>query len=269
MTARLLFYLAFVPSAAAPVVEGRKPAKYAVLVGVNDYDSPKLPAIKYAEADAVDLSKTLGKAGYEVTLLIGKKATGAAVAKELTGVAKKAEKGDLVLVALAGHGLQFEGDGPHFCPVDAKPTKEDARTRLAIDEIVSGMDKSFATNKLFLIDASRNDPSATRDAKCGRFAGPPAGTAILFSCKAGERAYEVDKYRHGVFFHHVLEVLAGQHPEAVNNRGEIVWDLFQLAVRERVSADVPHVIGGGARQTPHLLADLTAVPVLVEVKSER
>ena len=40
------------------------------------------------------------------------------------------------------------------------------------------------------------------------------GTAVLFNCKSGERAFESDKYEHGVFFHHVIEGLQREdHPE--------------------------------------------------------
>jgi hypothetical protein len=45
--------------------------KYALLVGINEYDHAKLPALKYAENDAADLAVVLRKAGYEVIVLSG------------------------------------------------------------------------------------------------------------------------------------------------------------------------------------------------------
>src|SRR4029079_14958002 len=39
---------------------------------------------------------------------------------------------------------------------------------------------------------------------------PPAGVIALFSCSQGERAFEHDELKHGVFFHYVIEGLQGQ-----------------------------------------------------------
>ncbi len=39
---------------------------------------------------------------------------------------------------------------------------------------------------------------------------PPGGVAALFSCSAGQRAFEHESLKHGVFFHHVLEGLGGK-----------------------------------------------------------
>ncbi|GEM_PF-2828663 len=33
----------------------------------------------------------------------------------------------------------------------------------------------------------------------------PGGAAILFSCSAGEKAFEDPELKHGVFFHFVIE----------------------------------------------------------------
>ena len=103
-------------------------ARYAVLVGVNEYDHPKLPALKYAENDVTDLGGVLKNSGYAVTLMTGTakvarlKPTRANVEARLKEVLGTAKKGDMVVVAFAGHGLQFEGKPEaYFCPSDARP----------------------------------------------------------------------------------------------------------------------------------------------------
>jgi hypothetical protein len=77
----------------------------------------------------------------------------------------------------------------------------------------------------------------------------PRGFAALFSCKSGERAFETGKLGkgHGVFFHYVVDGLKGK---AKNNKGEVTWSSLADYVIDRVSDDVPTLIGGGARQTP-------------------
>src|SRR5260370_27547088 len=105
--------------------------KYALLVGINEYDHAKLPALKYAENDAADLAVVLRKAGYEVIVLIGaegkkdaaRSPTKVNIEKSLAALLKKYQKGDTILLAFAGHGLQFDKEC-YFCPRDAKPFKD-------------------------------------------------------------------------------------------------------------------------------------------------
>src|SRR3974390_3325097 len=70
---------------------------------------------------------------------------------------------------------------------------------------------------------------------------PPRGTAALFSCKSGERAFETDKLGggHGVFFYYVIK---GLESEARNRRGEVTWGSLADYVTEKVSDQVPVVI---------------------------
>jgi uncharacterized caspase-like protein len=95
----------------------RESKRVALLVGVNQYDSRNFRNLEYAERDVEELAKVLGPAGYEVHLLTAR-ATGENRA-ELKNIQKAVEallsgrkKDDLVLVAMAGHGLQIEVSGP-------------------------------------------------------------------------------------------------------------------------------------------------------------
>ncbi|HEX3148490.1 MAG TPA: hypothetical protein VHR66_10425 [Gemmataceae bacterium] len=54
--------------------------------------------------------------------------------------------------------------------------------------------------KVLLVDACRNDPEAGgRGVAADKAPRPPQGVAAIFSCKA-QRAFEVEKYQHGVFW---------------------------------------------------------------------
>src|SRR5436190_1679597 len=116
--------LAVTPPAAAA---GKK---YAVLVGVQRYDHGKLEPLEFTENDVTKLAGLLGPAGYQVTLLTdttgAKDATLAPtrdnIQKQLKSVLNQTKRDDLVLVAFAGHGLQFEAkQTAYFCPRDARP----------------------------------------------------------------------------------------------------------------------------------------------------
>src|SRR4029077_7158520 len=76
---------------------------------------------------------------------------------------------------------------------------------------------------------------------------PPRGVAALFSCSSGQIAWESDKLKHGVFFHYVIEGLRG---EAKNRAGAVTWARLTEYVTDKVSEEVPTLIGGGAKQEP-------------------
>jgi formylglycine-generating enzyme required for sulfatase activity len=119
------------------------------------------------------------------------------------------------------------------------------------------------------VDACRDDPAAGRKVDVDNVPRPPKGTAALFSCASGQRAFETDKLGgkgHGLFFHFVLEGLRG---EAKNLDGEVSWDDLTTYVRRQVPRTVVKVIREGAQQSPHLVSNLVNSPVLVPASKER
>src|SRR5262249_32402589 len=141
-----------------------------------------------------------------------------------------------------------------FCPSDARPFEDETDTLVSLAKVYAEMRKSFAGVKLLLVDACRDDPRAGRGSRGvnGDSAPrPPSGVGALFSCSAGQRAYEHDDLKHGVFFHFVLEGLRG---EARDADGEVTFEQLAAYVKKQVSRDVPRRIRGGARQAPTLNA---------------
>jgi formylglycine-generating enzyme required for sulfatase activity len=269
---RLVPILALAGGLSLPLLLAQPPTnrKFALLVGVNEYQHERLRPLGYAEADVQALAKVLKPAGYRVTLLTGAATDGSLkptrenIEKQLKTVLRGCRKGDTVLVAFAGHGLQFEGDkDAFFCPFDARPFKNRTETLVSLAKVYEELDQSFAGMKVLLVDACRDDPAAGRGARgVTADSAPrlPQGVAALFSCRAGERAYEHEKLGHGVFFYHVLEGLKGKAKDADN---EVTFAGLAAYVSRRVSRQVPDLVGGGAKQSPELKAAYSTEPVLV------
>jgi formylglycine-generating enzyme required for sulfatase activity len=254
--------------------------KHALLVGVRDYDSAKLDPLKYTENDVEELARVLTEqAGFaSVRLLSTSRAgggknrrnapTGANLRAELKALLAQRKRNDVVLVALAGHGIQATVKGKEesfFCPSDAQ--LNDPKTLLGLSDLLAELDGSGAGTKLLLVDACRNDPTLGRGLTAPSLL--PRGTAALCSCKSGERAFESPKLGkgHGIFFFHVIDGLRGK---ARNKRGEVTWSSLADHVIDKVSDDVPRLIGGGARQTPEQKLSLTGrSPVLVPSRASR
>jgi uncharacterized caspase-like protein len=300
MSCRLVFLLPAVLSVAVVLpLAGRedKPRgkKYAILVGITQYQHAKLTDVKYTENDVEDLARLLKRprAGFDQVELLtsargkarpGASPTAANIRAALKKVLDNVDKRDTVLVALAGRGIQLrvadpkdkkiERDEAFFCPADAKlkKTKDRAeltKTLISLKELFDELDGSGAGVKLMLVDACRDDPESGRKVDVDNVPRPPNGMAALFSCASGQRAFETDKLGgkgHGVFFHFVLEGLNGK---AKNEDGEIGWDDLTAYVRRQVPRTVKAVIRDGAEQSPHLVSNLVNSPRLIQRDADR
>jgi uncharacterized caspase-like protein len=273
----------FVPARA----EARK--KYALLVGVKEYDHKKLPNLQFTENDVEALAKVLReeKAGFDSVAVLtssrgrkepAAKPTAKNIRAELKKVLGKVTKHDTVLVALSGHGVQVEVEDPRgrgkarqvgfFCPCDARLADIDYLTgrspsMLGLDELFKQLEDSAAGVNLLLVDACRNELARGEKSINSELIKPASGVAALFSCARGQKSYESNKLGdkgHGLFFFHVLEGLKG---EAQNKKGEVTWDRLVAYVKEEVPSAAVKVIREGAQQSPHLVSNLVNSPVLI------
>ncbi len=200
----------------------QEPKRYYLGVGVEDYEHETLrkPLLKYCVDDVTALSEVLKDRGYQVKLLTDDAGKGDKLAlptkenidREVKKVLDAAKRGDAVILAFAGHGLQFAGDKEsYFCPLDARPFKSRADSLVSTKSIYEAMEASHASSRILLVDACRNDPDPTRGRGIDLVsAPPPRGVAVFFSCDAGQKALEQDKLSHGVFFYHLIEGLSGK-----------------------------------------------------------
>ncbi len=176
---------------------------------------------------------------------------------------------------LVGHGVQYKNsDDSYFCPADAKLA--DKKTLLSLSEICGQLDKCKAGFKLLLVDACRNDPfvDAARDVakldleSVSRPAEKlqPGGTVVLLSCSAGEKAFEDEDLKHGVFFNFVIEGLRGDAD--LDQDGVVVLPELELFAKKQVKRFVANKFKSS--QMPDLVSRSSRdlVP-LVQVKDTR
>lgn len=274
------------------------PKKVALLVGVNQYAKRGLDdkPLKYAERDVEALAVVLAKQGFEVRLLKGsgrgdEQATLANIQAALGQLLKGRDGQDVVLIGLAGHGVQmhlvdekgtYQKDArgeyledAYFCPVDAKLTEP--QSLLSLTRLMERLNEDGGIN-LILVDACRDDPdrsarSITGNELNGRL---PKNTAMFFSCAARQQALETDQAGggHGVFFYHVLEGLKGK--AADSETGEVDWNSLVGYVQRRVNRQViewfperAKAAQDGQVQTPHEFRNLIRIPVLARIEPER
>jgi formylglycine-generating enzyme required for sulfatase activity len=263
----------------------RAQRKVAFVVGVAKYLFG-FDNLQFAERDAEELAAVLREGGFEVVLLTGSaegpdRATTANIDARLKDLLngsgnedKAVRKGDLVLVALSGHGQQMfikeagpdgkevRKEAPFFCPLDAK--HNDPATLLNLSHVLDDLLAPCGSTNLLLVDACRDiaDPNKGKGVE-GHDMALKGPTAVLFSCARGEKSWENKDVRHGVFTHAILKSL-----RARGERREVTWtSLVDQVQEEMASAEFKKMLPEGYNQTPIPTSGQLPRTVLVALKA--
>jgi formylglycine-generating enzyme required for sulfatase activity len=262
-----------------------KGEKYALLVGVRRYDPNELRSLPYSEADATELAAVLKASGYQPdNVVLMTQAAGAEdprftpvagqIRKELKLLLRDLGPDDRMLVALAGHGVQFVGDPEsYFCPADARLA--DKSTLIPLGEVYKDLEACGAGMKVLLVDACRNDPQSDNSRALAvvnlqsvtrpMMPKAPGGVVAFFSCSEGEKAFEHADLKHGVFFHFVIEGLRGAAVGAEER--EVLMPDLEKFVKRRVRDFVRAKYG--VRQMPELKGTTRDLVPLVSLDRAR
>ena len=229
--------------------------QYALLVGVKTYYPTELTSLKYTENDVTAISETLLKKGYKKNnVVLMTQTTGVSnpillptsrnIRRQFSLLLAGLSPRDTVLIALTGHGVQFEGQGQHyFCPMDAEVA--DRSTLVSLSEILDTLSNCRAAGKVLLVDACRDDPLANVAKSGARISLEPisnrpppvveGGTAAFFSCAESQQSFEDPDLEHGVFFYFVNKALAGEAGDDRNGGSVSCDDLVSYARSETAS----------------------------------
>ena len=104
-------------------------------------------------------------------------------------ILKDVGKRDMVVVALAGHGIRFDKDkDSYFCPQDARPYEDEVDSLVSLTAVFDKLDRSGAGVKFLLVDACRNDPKASRRGGRRRELGPKRLRSVRSPCTVARMA---------------------------------------------------------------------------------
>jgi uncharacterized caspase-like protein len=118
------------PSLVAPSLHGTAISqRWAVIIGISNYDDSHIPSLRYAAADAQSFCDWLTSpkggryAPSRVKLLVNEKATGRNIKEALFVWLKQALEEDMIIIFFAGHGSPESPDSPEnlfLLPYDAQ-----------------------------------------------------------------------------------------------------------------------------------------------------
>ena len=267
------------PAAATPAPPAvRISSRWAVVVGVGEYDSRAIPRLRFAARDAEAMYTYLTtQGGYpkdNVVLLTdstAQKPTLLNIKRALGDfLARRAGRDDMVLIYFAGHGAPevdaagAEGDGlsKYLIPRDADPDSL-YTTALPMDEIQRIFARVQAERIVMLLDTcysgtaggrtfARSTTRATgiNDQFLDRLTRSRV-RVIITASGPNEVALELAELGHGVFTHFVLEGLRGK---ADRNRDGIVTvsELYEY-VEDQVDTTARRA---GGRQRPLMKGEI-------------
>src|SRR6185369_11248554 len=215
--------------------------RFAVVIGVEEYQDKRISRFNYAAADARMLSEALVQsAGFprEQVILVAagesveQQPTRSSILRHLAGLRGRATQEGLLLVFFAGHAIERDGKA-YLLPSDAQAG--DAvllqETAISVERVKELIRASEAGQVVLIFDSFRQQPIAdaaspdnpltenfTREIAFDTGKGEAMAFAALFASSVGERAYESQTKKQGYFAAGVVEALKGR---AANSKREV------------------------------------------------
>src|SRR5437867_4850936 len=141
--------------------------RWALIVGVDQYQSKDIPPLGGAVGDARAVREALVKYAEfpesQVTLLTSDGAVkpgAVSILEKLEEIKAAAKPGDLLLFFFAGHGVQVDGQR-YLLTYDANISSTGALkvTSLAATALMQELESIRVAHRVIMIDACRNDPT--------------------------------------------------------------------------------------------------------------
>ncbi|MCP4398358.1 MAG: hypothetical protein GY801_13810 [bacterium] len=223
----------------APVERIEPPNLWAIVVGISDYQGDKLD-LRFAAKDAEDMAKALqigakalfGVEKVHLTLFTSPSLNGATVAtrqnvkQAFQAIAKTAKSTDIVVVYLAGHGVNAGGqDGDYFYLTsdarigDVEKLANLAQRAMSSQELTERLKAIPALKQVLILDtcaAGRvvENLSVKRDISSSQIRAldrmkDRTGLHILAGAAADASSYEASRYGQGLLTYSLLRGMRG------------------------------------------------------------
>lgn len=197
--------------------------KWALVVGISQFQDKRIPSLKYAAKDARDFRDFLVKeanfAPDHVRLLLNEKATERQVVSELGNkfLARVAKEGDLIVLYFSTHGSPSKADlkGKNYLVAYDSDRDDLYATGIEMQKIVETLnDRVDSTRTLLVLDACHSgatsagtkgmeDPSnfSAEDLAQG------SGKLVICSSSQDQKSWESTRYQNGIFTRKLIEGL--------------------------------------------------------------
>ena len=263
--------------------------RWAVVIGVDRYESKQVPSLRYSVRDAEALHEFLtGPGGYKKdnVVLLTDRAERKPTLRNIkwalgTFLTRSAKKDDTVVVFFAGHGVpeidprgvERDGLAKYLAPADVDPD-DLYSTGLPMDELQTIFQRIEAERMVVFLDACYSGTAGGRTFSSLKMKTRAAhvddlflerlarskGRAIITASRPNELSLEVPELGHGLFTYYLLQGLRGAGD--LNRDGMVsLQELYEYL--EQQVTQKSRALGGN--QHPMMKSELEGVLPLVKV----
>jgi hypothetical protein len=249
----------------------RKAKRFALVIGVDEYQDTQITKLEGASNDAKALADALmqysGFSADQVFLYSSAQTpehrpTRSNILRRLSNLRSLVPKDGLLLISFSGHGIERDGRG-YLLPSDAQVNGDIAlleETAINAEVVRKWIRDMGISQVVMIIDACRNNPSAGR----GNTSKPLTETyanrfnfdvrnrevsafATLYATEIGQVAYEYKERKQGYFTWALVEGLKGA---AADENGEVTLATLVKYLQESVPKRVRLELGEERKQKP-------------------
>ncbi|MBP7861447.1 caspase family protein [bacterium] len=239
------------PSATSGPIASTTPSsirdKWALIVGISNFQDKRIPKLKYSAKDARDFRDFLVNecnfAPDHVRLLLNEKATERRVTSELGNkfLARVAKTGDLTVLYFSTHGSSSKADikGKNYLVAYDTDRDDLYATGIEMQKISDAISDRIDSGRVLLVLDACHSGATTGGAKAmndpGNFDAEEiaqgSGKLVMCSSKPDQQSWESARYQNGVFTRKLIEGLK------INGKKTKLADAFNF-VTSSVKAEV-------------------------------
>jgi hypothetical protein len=248
--------------------------KWALIVGIGEFNSDKIPKLKYATKDARDFYTYLTKEAHfapdHVRILLDGKATQRRIMSELGSkfLARLARPDDMIVLFFSTHGSPSQMDirGRNYIVAADSDPEDLFATGIEMQKVLESIQSRVLSDRVLLVMDACHSGSVSGEgkgiARTGNFdaevLAAGSGQMVICSSKPDEQSWESKRYQNGVFTKNLLDGLrSGGSSTSIAK----AFETAQSAIQNEVKEDHP-----GARQTPVLHSKWSGNELLLAIK---
>jgi len=242
-------------------------ADFAILIGIENYLTPGIGKVRFAEADAQAVAFSLEKLGFTVDcVLLSEKATKNTMQHKISDLLESLQPDDRVLLYYAGHGFAEVGNTILSCSDSI--LKKIGETGIRVSWIMDRLDESACDKAMFFFDAchagattlkaDRSVLDTMSDAEMKEFFAKAEHKVCFAACKFNQTSISSSKLQHGVWTYYLLKALRGEVKSALQKGRYLTASNLQNYLLQEVPLAAKAVRTDDHKQTPMMYGAQTA-----------
>ena len=223
--------------------------RWAIVVGVNNYDDPRVNDLQFAVNDAKIVSEALRSSGlFDRVFLFADGAKGdfdeeptfMNILKKVNVVSQNAGPDDMILFYFSGHGFPDPKEGHNY--LAAKDTDPDMllKSGIGLQELYRFLNDSQARAKVVLLDACHSGARKDKGDVYlnGNYLYNGEGSVTIGSSQFEQSSYEWPEKGTGVFTWFLVQGMSGQADESPygNSDGVVISHELEQYVTQAVQS---------------------------------